>query len=164
MEISQKLAKAINEQIGHEFQASQGYLAMAGYFKERELGLLHKIFMKQSDEERAHALKFVHYIWETNSALELTALPAPYGNFASAEAVLEKALEWEKEVTRRINELMKIAVEEKDFQSQSFFKWFIDEQLEEESSMLTLLNVIRMSGEKNLLMVEAYLAHIKKID
>jgi ferritin len=59
---------------------------------------------------------------------------------------------------------MKTAVAEVDYQSQSFLKWFIDEQLEEESSMLQLLNVIRMSGEKNLLMVEAYLAHLKKTD
>jgi ferritin len=73
-------------------------------------------------------------------------------------------LKWEKEVTRRINELMAIAVEDKDYQSQSFLKWFIDEQLEEENSMLTLLNVVKMSGEKNLLMVEAYLAHLKKMD
>jgi ferritin len=164
MEISEKLAKAINEQIGHEFQASQNYLAMAGYFKDRELGLLHKIFVKQSNEEREHALKFVGYIWNTDSALAIPPLPAPYANFASVEEAIEAALKWEKEVTRRINELMKIAVEDQDYQSQSFFKWFIDEQLEEENTMLTLLNVVRMSGEKNLLMVEAYLAHLKKMD
>jgi ferritin len=164
MEISQKLASAINDQISHEFQASQQYLAIAGYFKDRELTLLHKIFLKQSDEERMHALKFIHYIWETNSKLELGALPASYGNFGSAEEAVEGALKWEKEVTRRINGLMKIAVEDSDYQSQSFLKWFIDEQLEEESSMLQLLNVVQMSGEKNLLMVEAYLAHLKKVD
>jgi ferritin len=164
MEISERLANAINDQIVHEFQASHQYLAAAGYFKEKELALLHKLFLKQSDEERVHALKFVDYIWDTNSKLELKAIPAAYGNFKSSEDVLEGALKWEKEVTRRINELMAIAVEDKDYQSQSFLKWFIDEQLEEENSMLTLLNVVRMSGEKNLLMVEAYLAHLKKMD
>ena len=164
MKISQNLTKAINDQIGHEFQASQQYIAIAGYFKNMELTLLSKLFMKQSDEERTHALKFVHYLLETESALELPAIPAAYSNFASAEAAVEGALNWEKEVTRRINELMRIAIEEKDYQSQSFFKWFIDEQLEEENSMQQLLSVIRRSGEKNLLMVEAYMVHIKKAD
>lgn len=164
MKISEKLTNGINAQIGHEFQASQQYLAMAGYFKEKELTLLHKLFLDQSDEERAHALKFVDYIWDTESKLEIPALEAPYSSFNTSEEVLEAALKWEQEVTRRINDLMKIAVEENDYQSQSFLKWFVDEQLEEETSMTQLLNVIRMSGEKNLLMVEAYLAHIKKVD
>jgi ferritin len=164
MKISARLAKGINAQIGHEFQASQQYLAMAGYFKEIELALLHKIFLNQSEEEREHALKFVGYIWDTESVLEIPALEAPYSSFNSSEEVLEAALQWEQEVTRRINELVKIAIEENDYQSQSFLQWFVDEQLEEETSMTQLLNVIRMSGEKNLLMVEAYLAHLKKID
>jgi ferritin len=137
---------------------------MAGFFKDHELGYLNKLFVKQSSEERSHALKFIDYLWETQSIVQIPAIPAPESSYSSAEDVLASALKWEKEVTRRINELMKIAVAEGDFQSQSFLKWFIDEQLEEESSMLQLLNVVRMSGEKNLLMVEAYLAHLKKAD
>lgn len=162
MKISEKLAKEINAQVGHEFQASQNYLAVAGYFKERELTLLHDLFLKQSEEEREHALKFVEYLWDTESKVEIPALEAPYGEFKSAEAVLESALKWEQEVTRRINDLMTIAIEDRDYQSQSFLKWYVDEQLEEETSMTQLLNVIRMAGEKNLLMVEAYLVHSKK--
>ncbi len=164
MKISERLAKAINEQITHEFQASQGYLVMAGYFKEKELGYLHKIMLAQSDEERQHALKFVDYLWETESSVELQSIEVPYTGFKSSEEVFTTALGWEQEVTRRINGLMKIAVEESDYQSQSFLKWFVDEQLEEETSMTQYLNVVRMSGEKNLLMVEAYLAHLKKLD
>jgi len=164
MKISERLAKAINDQIGHEFQASQGYLTMAGYFKEKELGYLHKIMVAQSTEEREHALKFVKYIWDTESKLEIPALEAPYSDFKSTEHVFETALAWEQEVTRRINELMKIAIEDQDYQSQSFLKWYVDEQLEEETSMTQYLNVVRMSGEKNMLMVEAYLAHLNKLD
>jgi ferritin len=164
MEISQKLAKAITDQVGHEFQASQQYLALAGYFREKELTLLYKIFLKQSNEEREHALKFVEYLWDTNNTVELPALPASYAGFKSSEEAVASALSWEKEVTRRINELMTIAIEDKDYLSQNFLKWFVSEQLEEENSMQQLLTVIRMSGEKNLLMVEGYLSHLKKMD
>ena len=58
--------------------------------------------------------------------------------------------------------LMDIAVKENDYLAQSFLQWFIDEQLEEVVKMDRLLSVIRQSGEKNLLMVEAYLVHIEK--
>jgi ferritin len=57
---------------------------------------------------------------------------------------------------------MDIAVKDNDYMSQSFLQWFIDEQLEEVVKMDRLLSVIRTSGEKNLLMVEAYLVHIEK--
>ena len=162
MEISQKLAKAITDQIGHEFQASQQYFALAVYFREKELTLLSKFFMKQSNEEREHALKFVEYLWDTNNTVELPALSASYAGFKSAEEALASALNWEKEVTRRINELMAIAIEDKDYLSQDFLRWFVKEQLEEENSMGQILNVIRMAGERNLLPVENYLSHIMK--
>ena len=57
---------------------------------------------------------------------------------------------------------MEIAVKESDYLAQSFLQWFIDEQLEEVVKMDRLLSVIRKSGERNLLMVEAYLIHIEK--
>ena len=160
MKISQNLAKAINDQIGHELEASHIYLSIAGFFKNMELTLLNKIFMEQSNEERAHALKFMDYLLDTDSALEIPAIPAPPTTFASAEDAVQKAFDWEQEVTRRIVNLMSIAVGDKDYQSQSFLKWYIDEQLEEETKTQQLLSVIQRAGERNLLMIEAYLAHL----
>jgi ferritin len=40
-----------------------------------------------------------------------------------------------------------------------FLAWFVTEQLEEVSSMDNLLGVVKNAGEKNLMMVEAYLSH-----
>ena len=65
-------------------------------------------------------------------------------------------------MTRQITALMDLAVKENDYLAQSFLQWFIDEQLEEVVKMDRLLSVIKQSGEKNLLMVEAYLVHIEK--
>ena len=75
---------------------------------------------------------------------------------------MQAALTWEQEVTRQITALMDLAVKHNDYLAQSFLQWFIDEQLEEVVKMDRLLNVIQRSGEKNLLMVEAYLVHIEK--
>jgi ferritin len=160
--ISRDLAAAFNQQIGHEFGASLQYVSIGAHFRQRQLTLLAKLFMAQAEEERTHALKFVQYILDTKGDLQIPAIPAPKSAFTSAEDAVSAALEWEQEVTRQIGGLMDLAVKESDYLGQSFLQWFIDEQLEEVVKMDRLLGVIQRSGEKNLLMVEAYLVHIDK--
>jgi ferritin len=160
--ISAELAKAFNEQIGHEFGASMQYVAIAAHFTERHLTLLAKLFMAQSDEERQHAQKFIQYLLDTKGGLNIPSIPAPKPSFASAEDAVKAALNWEKNVTQQITKLMDLAVKQNDYLAQSFLQWFIDEQLEEVVKMDRLLSVIKQSGERNLLMVEAYLVHIEK--
>ncbi len=159
MLISQNLAKAINEQIGREFGASLQYVSIAGYFEQHHLMLLAKLFFDQAEEEKTHAMKFVKYLLDTKSELRIPAVAAPVATFTSAEAAVQAALKWEEDVTKQVNDLMEIAVKDNDFLSQNFLQWFIDEQLEEYVKMDRLLGVVRQSGEKNLLMVEAYLVH-----
>jgi ferritin len=160
--ISPELAKAFNEQIGHEFGASMQYVAIAAHFYQRSLTLLAKMFEEQADEERQHAMKFVKYLQDTKGGLHIPAIPAPKAAFATAEDAVQAALHWEKDVTGQITALMARANKENDYLAQSFLQWFIDEQLEEVVKMERMLSVIKQSGEKNLLMVEAYLVHIEK--
>jgi bacterioferritin B len=160
--ISPALAKAFNDQIGHEFGASMQYVSIAAHFSQRQLTLLSKLFMQQAEEERLHAQKFVKYILDTKGGLNIPAIPAPKATFATAEEAVEAALRWEKEVTQQITSLMEMAIKENDYLAQSFLQWFIDEQLEEVVKMDRLVSVIKQSGEKNLLMVEAYLVHLEK--
>jgi bacterioferritin B len=160
--ISKKLAKALNEQVGREFGASLQYVSIGTHFAQRQLTLLSKLFFRQADEERLHAMKFVQYLIDTKSELVIPGVAAPTPSFSTSAAALEAALGWEKDVTAQISALMEIAVADSDYLSQGFLQWFIDEQLEELAKMDRLLSVIKQSGERNLLMVEAYLVHIEK--
>jgi ferritin len=160
--ISRELAKAFNEQIGHEFGASMQYISIAAHFEARQLRLLAKLFFDQADEEKQHAMKFVRYLLDTKGGLKVPAIPAPQPAFGSAEDAVQAALDWEKKVTAQITGLMDIAVKQNDYLAQSFLQWFVDEQLEEVVKMDRLLSIIKQSGERNLLMVEAYLVHIEK--
>lgn len=160
--ISRELAKAFNEQIGHEFGASMQYISIAAHFEARQLRLLAKLFFEQADEERQHAMKFVRYLLDTKGGLKVPAIPAPQPAFASAEEAVQAALNWERTVTAQITGLMDVAVKQNDYLAQSFLQWFVDEQLEEVVKMDRLLSIIKQSGERNLLMVEAYLVHIEK--
>ena len=162
MLISRELASAFNAQVGHEFGASLQYVSIAAHFQQRKLQLLAKLFFEQSDEEKQHAMKFVKYLLDTQAELQIPSIPAPTATFASAEAAVQAALKWEQEVTSQITALMELAVKQSDYLAQSFLQWFIDEQLEEVVKMDRLLSIIQQSGERNLLMVEAYLIHIDK--
>ncbi|MEW5830115.1 MAG: ferritin [Chloroflexota bacterium] len=159
MRISQKLADMINAQIGHELEASNQYLQIAAYFDNQALSKLAGLFYAQSEEERQHALKFVHYLTEVGAEVRVPAIPAAKYEIASAENAFATSLDWEKEVTRRIHAMVAQAIEEKDYATQAFLQWYVTEQVEEEASMGTYLEVVRRAGEKNLLMVEAYLIH-----
>jgi len=159
---SQKVIDAINEQIGYEFSAELQYYAIAAHFAAEALPQLSQHFFKQAEEETLHAMKFVQYMLDTKGELKIPAIPAPKATFKSAEEAVQAALQWEEDVTRQITGLMDIAVKQNDYLGQSFLQWFIDEQLEEVVKMDRLLNVIKQSGERNLLMVEAYLVHIEK--
>jgi ferritin len=159
MLITKKLNDAINVQIGREMEASTQYLQIAAYFEERYLKKLAELFYKQAAEEQEHALKFLHYVTETMGKLTIPALKAPKSDFASAEEAVGLALKWEQEVTGYIYELVEIAIDTKDYIAREFLNWFVTEQLEEVSSMDTLLGVIRNVGDRNLIMAEAYLSH-----
>ena len=161
--ISEKLAQAFNQQIANEFGASMQYISIAAHFNHRNLTMLSKLFLEQAEEEREHAMKFVKYLFDTKADVRIPAIPPATATFASAEAAVEAALSWEHEVTRQIIGLLEMAIKENDFLAQSFLQWFVDEQLEEVAKMDRLLGVIKQSGEKNLLMVEAYLVHIEQM-
>jgi bacterioferritin B len=88
----------------------------------------------------------------------IPATPAPKSAFAGAEEAVRDSLEWEVTVTKHINALVDMAIQETDHTTQNFLQWFVTEQLEEVSSMETLLSVVRRAGESGLLTVEAMLA------
>jgi len=159
--ISTKLADAINQQIANELGANLQYISIAGHFHNAKLTLLEKLFFAQAAEENVHALKFVHYLLDTQAGLVIPAIAAPKAAFASAEEAAAAALKWEREVTAQITALMNIAVADNDYLSQDFLQWYINEQLEEINKMERILDVIRRAGDRNLLMVEAYLAHLE---
>ena len=157
MLISNEIAKKMNAQIGSELGASNQYLRIAAYFDRENLPELAAFFFRQSDEERMHALKFVHYVLEAGGEIEIPAIPATPGKIPSAKAAVQMALDWELEVTNQINDIMALAVEQNDFIAQQFLHWFVSEQLEEVSTMGELVSVIDRAGDQ-LLLVEEYIA------
>jgi ferritin len=157
MLISNELEQAINEQIGREFGASLQYFSIAAYFDRDSLPQLASFFYRQAEEEKMHALKFIHYLVDASAQVRIPQVAASKYDFGSAKDAVQAALDWEMEVTRQINHLMDLAIEQKDHITQEFLRWFVTEQLEEVSTMETLLRVTERAGT-NVLWVEDFLA------
>jgi bacterioferritin B len=157
MLISTKVNDAINEQIGNEFGASLQYVSIATYLSDQGLIELSSFFYKQSEEEREHAMRFVKFVADSGSQLKIPAIAAPRSSFKSVLEALELSLNWEREVTSQITALYALAVSENDYVTQNFLSWFIKEQLEEVSTMDTLVKVAQRSKD-NLLFLEEFVA------
>ena len=160
MKISKELNYTINEQIGHELLASNIYINMAAYFNNLGLLRLSGLFFKQSEEEREHAMKFIHYLLDVEGEVAVPAIDAAETKFESVKHAFELALNWEKEVTGRINDLMSIAIQEKDYASQDFLRWFVTEQVEEEANMSHLLLLAEGLGSGSVLMLENLIPNV----
>jgi ferritin len=154
---SERFVEALNEQIGREFRAAHQYTAVGAYYDRMTFPRLAKFFYDQAEEERGHALKMVGYLRDTGSDLSLGEVPAPRTEFADHVEPIRLALESEQKVTVAISGLFEIARETNDYASESFMQWFVDEQVEEESSMDALLQVAERVREYPM-MLEEFLA------
>lgn len=149
----------LNEQITHELNASQKYLAMACQFDGMGLKSLAGLFRKQTEEERGHALKILDYLLEVGAPVTLAPIPAPQAEFPTVVAAIDAAVDHEKLVTRQIHDLVTLAEKEKDYPTRSFLQWYVDEQVEEVSSMSQLAQVARLARD-NLLQLDGYVARL----
>ncbi|HEY5913676.1 MAG TPA: ferritin [Verrucomicrobiae bacterium] len=161
MLISSKMNAAINQQIGNEFGASVQYVAIASHFAGEGLTALAGHFYKQSDEERDHAMRFVHYLDDAGGKVEIPTIPAPRTKFKNVADAIKLALSHEINVTNQINALVDLALKESDHISRDMLSWFVKEQLEEVSSMDNLLKVVVRAGEANLIHVEDYIGRLQ---
>ncbi len=155
MIINSQVVDAMNAQIQSEFGASAQYVAIAIYFDDLSLPDLASFFFRQAEEEREHAMKFVHFLLEAGAKPLIHALPDMINEFESPAQAVQFALDQEIKVTNQINNIMAIATEHNDFASQTFLQWFVTEQVEEVDSMDSLLQTIKHSGGA-LLLVEDF--------
>jgi bacterioferritin B len=159
MIIHDKVAAAINLQVGNELGAFSQYVAIGAYFDRLALPELKAYFYTQADEERGHAMKMIQFLCDADYDLTIPSIAQPVSRFDSVEKAVELSYNQEVRVTEQISAIYNLAVDEKDRVSESFLKWFLDEQLEEVASMDALLRIVRRAGEEfGLFRVEDYVA------
>ena len=146
--LTERMEKAINEQINAEMYSAYLYLSMSAYFEDKGLKGFAKWMYIQNQEEITHAMKFFHYVNERGGRIKLTAIEVPDFTWDSPLAVFKQSLEHEKHVTSLINNLVSISLEEKDYATHSMLNWYVDEQVEEEANATEIVNKLELIGDE----------------
>ncbi len=146
--IKEAVEKAIINQIKNEEHSSRLYLAMASWCQVNGYPGAAAFLFKQTEEERMHQLKFFHYLNDRNGYSKLLALDNPTADYKSLLDLFEKVMLHEEFITASINELYEVAVNNKDYTTGSFLQWFINEQIEEESTMHGILDKMKLAGNE----------------
>ncbi len=158
--ISKKMEKALNDQINAELYSAYLYMAMSAHFSSLNLEGFANWFAIQAQEEAAHAKKFYDYVLESGSRVTLSQIDQPPSEWKDAENAFEEVYKHEQYVTSRINDLVNLAIEEKDHATNVMLQWFVSEQVEEEANASGILEKVRLAGTKGsgLFMMDRELA------
>jgi ferritin len=158
--LSDKMQAALNRQLNAELYSGYLYLSMNAYFKALNLDGFANWMYYQAQEELTHGMKFYDFINQRGGQVVLGQIEAPPTTWGSPLAVFEATLAHEQKVTGLINDLMEVALSERDHATQIFLQWFVSEQVEEEESVGGVLEQLKLMGaaEGGLFMIDRELA------
>ncbi|QNM86041.1 ferritin [Polaribacter pectinis] len=145
--LSAKIQDALNKQVTIEAESSQVYLAMASWAETQGFEGVSQFMYAHSDEERMHMLKMVKFINERGGHAKVSALTAPPSEFGSFKEVFQTLFEHEVFVSKSINDLVHITLEERDYATHNFLQWYVSEQIEEEALARNILDKINLIGD-----------------
>jgi len=158
--IGKKLNDAMNEQIKNELESYYIYLSMAAWLHSKALDGMGHWMRVQAHEEMLHAMKFFNHLIDRGGKVALKDLKQLKTQWKSPLEVFQDAFEHEKFISKKINDLMSIARQEKEYASEPLLAWFTDEQIEEESNANKITEQLEMVGadKSGLLMLDRELA------
>ncbi|MDK2857650.1 MAG: ferritin [Verrucomicrobiota bacterium] len=154
--ITKNMEKALNGQINKEFYSAYLYLAMSAYCNKNAMPGCEHWFRTQHDEEVIHMTKMFDYLMQHGGEVHLLQIDEPPVDFGSILQAFEASLEHEQFITKSINELLDVAVAEKDHATQVFLQWFITEQVEEEANVKEIVDRLKLVGDNGaaLMMID----------
>lgn len=142
--LNKRMEQSLNEQMNRELYSAYLYLSMSSYCTNKGLKGFANWFMVQYHEEMFHAMKFYEYINLQGGRAILAAIPQPPSSFESPSDMFNKTLQHEQFITKSINELMELAIAEKDHATQIMLQWYVTEQVEEESNDNEIISQLKI--------------------
>jgi ferritin len=148
--INKKVENALNEQASKELYSSMLYLSMASWAETGGYKGIAEWLYVQAEEEKEHMLRFMRYINDRGGKAVVAAIDQPPGEFKSVKEMFEHVLKHEQYVSELINNIVQLCVEEKDFTTHNWIQWFVNEQIEEESSVRDILDKLKLVGDSGM--------------
>jgi ferritin len=158
--ISKQMAEALNDHLNKELYSAYLYMSMSSHAHHIGLKGFANWFNVQVQEELLHVQKAHHYLLDQGTKVILEAIDKPPTDFKSALDLFETTLNHEKQVTARINDLVGLANKENDYATSNMLQWFVDEQVEEETSVGDIIRKLKLVGNDGtgLLMIDKELS------
>ena len=160
--LSENLLQKLNTQVTLEFYSSNLYLQMSAWCDYKGLRGSAKFFKEHAVEEMAHMQKIFGYIQDTGALAIIDAIEKPEIDFSDLKNLFIMTYEHEKMITKQINEIVGIALSEKDYSTFNFLQWYVSEQHEEEKlfkSILDKIDIIGLDG-RGLFMIDKEIGSI----
>lgn len=148
--ISDNISSALNEQISNELNSAYSYLAMSAHFAARSLNGFAHWFRVQYDEERTHALRIFDHILDRGGKVSVAVACEPRRSWDSPTEAFTAALAEERRIAKSIDELMELAIGERDHATRILLDWFVTEQVEEERSTSEIVDQLRLVGDSEI--------------
>lgn len=148
--MNKKIESILNRQVVREGYSSHLYLAMACWAETEGYKGIAGWLYTQAEEERLHMLKVIKYINERGGKAIIPEIEKPPVRYAGVLKMFEEVLKHEQFITASINEIVQTCLEEKDYNTYQWVQWFVNEQLEEEASVRSLLDSLRLAGDQHL--------------
>ncbi len=145
--LSKKIEKALNEQINREMFSAYLYMAMSSFAESKGMKGIAKWFMVQYHEEMVHSMKIFEYVNAKNGTVILAAIEQPESTFKSMLEMMEKTLAHEQSISKSINDLMDLAISEKDHATKVLLDWYVNEQVEEEKNAAENVQMLKMAND-----------------
>ena len=152
--LNSKIESALNAQVNREAYSAHLYLSMASWAEKTGFAGIAKWMYAQSEEEWMHMLKFINYINDRGGHAIISAIEKPPAEHGNVMEIFEAVLEHEQKVTSWINEIVAITIAEKDYTTNNWVQWFVNEQIEEEASVNEILDKLKMLNGENMYMFD----------
>ena len=151
--LSEKLQNALSEQINAEYYSAYMYLAMSAAADQLGLKGTAKWLFCQAQEEMAHGTHIYQYVLERGAAPAFAAIELPPTAFADINKIFDMVLSHEQTVTKNINDIATLAMQQSDHACYQFMMWFVNEQVEEEASASDILSKLNFIGDNKGMML-----------
>jgi len=148
--LNKNVEKALNEQVEKEGYSSSLYLSMASWAEVKGMPGIAEWLYVQSDEERIHMLKLIKFINERGGKAVVPAFRQPEKDHKSVKSMFEGVLKHEQFISASINDIVAVCITEKDYTTQNWLQWFVNEQIEEETNAMQILDRLTLLGDGSL--------------
>jgi ferritin len=152
--LSKEMTDILNDQIEKEGYSSNLYLAMATWTEANGYNGIAQWLYAQSEEERMHMLKVIEYIGERDGHAIIPEFKKPPVDYSNISDLFADVLKHEQYITGSINDIVAKSIEEKDYNTHTWVQWFVNEQIEEESSVRAIIDKLKLVGDNNMYMFD----------